>query len=244
MTMPDSETAIMRVKLRECRLVTERLCQSIGVPDAMLPCVTICGVYSAALGLAGFAGMERQLDRLTDVRPERMSASVDDGIVRFCAGGQHAWVAAEPALDMLVAAYRIGNATRMIMSDALEARELGVIRGLAERHHLRAQVEMDDDGVAAVDVSARPLGEATVLDRIIHEGIAVEHDLWFQLFHRSHDALAPDTVISRTHTGSIIVRPDGTIVGKADPEFIDMDLSMLTKDSLIRLEKTGTRAND
>jgi len=78
-----------------------------------------------------------------------------------------------------------------------------------------------------------------VLDRIICEGIEVERDLWFHLFHRSHDALAPDTVISRTHTGSIIVRPDGTIIGKEDPEFADMDLTMLTRDSLIQLERDG-----
>jgi hypothetical protein len=51
-------------------------------------------------------------------------------------------------------------------------------------------------------------------------------------------------VISRTHTGSIIVRPDGTILGKEDPEFIDMDLSMLTKDSLIQLEPAGPRVAD
>lgn len=244
MNSTDMKNDLMRVTLRESRMVVERLCQSIGVPDGLLPSVTNCGVYSAALGLSGFPGMERQLDLLRDIGAERMSMSAGGGVVRFDAARQHAWVAADAALDLLVAAFRVGDANEMIVENALECGELGVIRALAEKHDLRAETAVEGDAAVRVRLFDRRPGEPTVLQRIISSGIEVEHDLWFGLFHRSHDALAPDTVLSRTHTGSIIVRPDGTVIGKEDPEFIDMDLSMLTKDSLIRLERTGTTAND
>lgn len=242
MILPDART--MRVTLRESRMVVERLCQAIGVPDGILPSVANCGVYSAALGLAAFRGIERQLEFLRSIAAERMSARWEGDVVRFSAGRQHAWVAAEPALDMLVASFRLGEACDMTIEDAVEPGELAVIRALAEKHHLQAEVKIDGRGTAAVTLSGGIGNEPSVLDRIVRNGIEVEHDLWFSLFHRSHEALAPDTVLSRTHTGSIIIRPDGTIIGKEDPEFIDMDLSMLTKDTLIKLEKTGTTAND
>ena len=242
MSSPDVRT--MRVTLRESRMVVERLCQAIGVPDGILPSLTNCGVYSAALGLAGFHGIERQLEFLHSIAAEAMSVRGEGGLIRFFAAKQHAWVAAEPALDMLVANFRIGEACDMIIEDAVEPRELAVIHALAERHHLQAEVKIGGDGKAAITLSDRAGSDPTVLDRIVRDGIEVEYDLWFGLFHRSHEALAPDTVLSRTHTGSIIIRPDGTIIGREDPEFIDTDLSMLTKDTLIKLEKTGTTANE
>jgi hypothetical protein len=238
--MPTSRT--MRVMLREARMVTERLCQANGVPDGLLASLTNCGVYSAALGLAGFPGMERQLDLLREIAPERMSAEDGEGEIRFDAAGQHAWVAAEPALDLLIASARTGGATGLRVANVLEAGELGVIAALAQKHHWDARIEATSEGGTLVRLRDRPAGAPGVLERIIREGIAVERELWFHLFHRSHDALAPDTVVSRTHTGSIIVKPDGTIIGKEDPEFLDMDLTMLTKDSLIRLEPTGSHA--
>jgi len=227
----------MRATLRECRMVVERLCQSVGVPDGILPSVTNCGVYSAALGLAGFPGMERQLDLVRNVEPEGLSFFEAGGVINVDAAGLHAWVAAEPALDLLVAAFRTGTARELIISDVSQPAELGTIRALSQKHGFEAEVEVGNRTV--VHLFPRARGEPTVLDRIICEGIEVERDLWFHLFHRSHDALAPDTVISRTHTGSIIVRPDGTIIGKEDPEFADMDLTMLTRDSLIQLERDG-----
>jgi hypothetical protein len=242
MTSSGKET--MQATLRECRMVVERLCQSIGVPDGILASVTNCGVYSAALGLSGFPGIERQLGLLADIDAERMSAIVESESLRFSAAGQHAWVAAEPALDLLVAHFRVDGVRKLIIEGAKEPLELEVIGALAEKHHLDAQIEISDEGVATISVSDREANAQTVLDGIVRDGIEVERNLWFGLFHRSHDALAPDTVLSRTHTGSIIVKPDGTVIGTEDPEFVDTDLSMLTKDTLIKLEKAGTTAND
>jgi hypothetical protein len=213
-------------------MVVERLSQSIGIPDGLLRPVTDCGVYSAALGLAGFAGLERQLQLLENIRPE--NASADDHVepILFDAAGQHAWIVAESALDLAVAAYRLTGRGAVAIANANERAELGVLNALAEKHGLKADVTTDGGRVLA-RLSSRAAATPTALDKIVREGIAVPRELWFRLFHRSHDALAPDTVVSRTHTGSIIVKPDGTIIGKEDPEFVDTDLSLLTKETIV-----------
>ena len=224
---------VMQASLRESRMVVERLCQSIGVPDGVLRSVTDCGVYSAALGLSGFPGLERQLDLLQRNAAGPMTVKEQGKSLLFDGAGQHAWFAADPALDILVAAYRVDGEAEMIVRNVVEPAELGVIVALAEKHGLNGEVTGREDGNLLVRVSDRNADEPTVLDRIIQEGVPVAASLWFHLFHRSHDALAADTVISRTHTGSVIVKPDGTIIGKEDPEFVDTDLSMLTVETLV-----------
>jgi hypothetical protein len=223
----------MQATLRESRMVLERLCQSIGVKDGILRSLTDCGVYSAALGLAGFAGLERQLGLLKDIALESVSASDEDGLMVFDAAGQHAWVVAEPALDLAVAAHRLEGEGAVLIVNVAEPAEIGVLRAIAEKHDVKVELELQTNRGVLVRVADRSADEPTTLDRIVREGITVNRELWFSLFHRSHDALAPDTVISRTHTGSIIVKPDGTIIGKEDPEFIDTDLSLLTKEHIV-----------
>lgn len=224
---------IMQATLREGRMVVERLCQSVGVPDGVLRSVTDCGVYSAALGLSGYAGLERQLELLRRNLLGPMTVHERGRTLVFDGAGQHAWFAADPALDVLVAAYRLNGEAEMVLTNVVEPEELRVIEALAEKHGLNAELRRPEDGGLVVRLSDRNAEEPTVLDKVTQEGISVPTSLWFHLFHRSHDALAADTIVSRTHTGSIIVKPDGTIVGKEDPEFIDMDLTMLTAEALV-----------
>jgi hypothetical protein len=233
MTSTPASNAIMHASLRESRMVVERLCQSIGLQDGVLRSVTDCGVYSAALELSGFAGLERQLERLKTIAPASLSAEDSGEPIRFDAAGQHAWMVAHPALDLAVAAFRVTGRGVVVIANAAEPDELRVLRALAERHGLSAEVATEVDGRVVARLSDRAAAAPTVLEAIARHGIVVPRDLWFALFHRSHDALAADTVVSRTHTGSIIVRPDGTIIGKEDPEFVDTDLSMLTKETIV-----------
>jgi hypothetical protein len=222
-------------------MVVERLCQAVGVKDGILRSVTDCGVFSAALGVSGFAEVERHLETLRNAEPSKMSATERNGIIQFDAGGQHSWVIAEFALDLLVAAYRVSGAREILIGNVIEPDEMQVLHALAQKHGLDAYVERQADGRVVARLVDRAPDELTVLDKIVREGVAVSRELWFRLFHRSHDALAPDTVLSRTHTGSIIVKPDGTIIGKEDPEFIDMDLSLLTKENVLENPIPGTR---
>lgn len=233
MTSNPARDEMMQATLRESRMVVERLCQSIGVKDGILRSLTDCGVYSAALGLSGFAGLERQLDLLKTIAVEKISVLSDGDPIVLDAAGEHAWVVAEAALDLAVAAYRQTGRGAIAIVAAAEPAELGVLRALAEKHGLQAEVELEADGRALARLSDRPADSPTVLDKITRDGITTPRELWFRLFHRSHEALAPDTVISRTHTGSIIIKPDGTIIGKEDPEFVDTDLSLLTKEHIV-----------
>ena len=230
---PASSEEIMQATLRESRMVLERLCQSVGVQDGVLRSLTDCGVYSAALGLSGFSGLERQLELLKTISFADVRAFDEGDLTVFDAAGQHAWAVAEPALDLAVAAHRIEGKSAVLVVNVAEPAELGVLRAFAEKHDLKAELEPQADGGVLVRVQDRLGDTPTTLDRIVRDGITVNRELWFHLFHRSHEALAPDTVISRTHTGSIIVKPDGTIIGKEDPEFVDTDLSMLTKEHIV-----------
>jgi hypothetical protein len=227
--------------LRESRMVVERLCQAVGLPDGLLRSVTECGVYSAAMGLSGYGGLERQLDLLGPGIASNVAVREADGGGVLDGGCQHAWLVAEAALDLLVATYRAAGAAELTIVNIAEPQELKVIGGLVERHGLSATIEFNSKGAAVVRLGDRDPTAPTILSKILQEGIPVSTELWFRLFHRSHDALAPDTVISRTHTGSIVVKPDGTVIGKQDPEFIDMDLSMLTAESLLEPKFAGSR---
>jgi hypothetical protein len=65
--------------------------------------------------------------------------------------------------------------------------------------------------------------------------------LWFELFLASNAAQAPDTKLSRLHTGPVSLAGDGSLVGTENSEeFLDMDTSLLTEEIIIEPEmKTG-----
>jgi hypothetical protein len=66
-----------------------------------------------------------------------------------------------------------------------------------------------------------------VLDRVRRQGLPTTCGAWEAMLALSKKALAPDSPLSRTHNGDIMVRPDGTVVGRRDEEYADMDLALL-----------------
>jgi hypothetical protein len=66
------------------------------------------------------------------------------------------------------------------------------------------------------------------LDRLRIEGISVASEIWWPLYHASHEALAPDSFESRRHAGTIRVEADGRIVGRNEED--ETDLSLLVAD--------------
>lgn len=66
--------------------------------------------------------------------------------------------------------------------------------------------------------------DVTVLERIRRNGLTVDAALWWQLFHRSAEALAPDSYVSRRHAGPIIVEADGKVIGRQDEDETDLSL--------------------
>jgi hypothetical protein len=59
---------------------------------------------------------------------------------------------------------------------------------------------------------------ATHLARVTREGLPVPGDLWWHLFHKSNEALSPDSSISRQHAGASVLDEEGRIIGDTDDD--------------------------
>jgi hypothetical protein len=59
---------------------------------------------------------------------------------------------------------------------------------------------------------------ATHLARVTREGLSVPGDLWWHLFHKSNEALSPDSSISRQHAGASVLDEAGRIIGDTDDD--------------------------
>lgn len=231
MTDNIASTGMMQASLRESRMVLERLVQWKGVEPGMIFSVMDCGLYSAAQGLSGYEGLERQLGLLQAGTGLKLSATETSQGLAVDAGGRHAWLVAEALLDLAIDIYRRKGTGRVLATNLTEPSELAVVTSIAQKHGLSAQVTGIGSTIEILVGAAKP-GEPQILDRIQREGIPVRKDLWFHLLAQSSHALAEDTVISRTHTGSFIIRPDGTVEGEDDEAYEEDDLSMLKVEKL------------
>lgn len=213
---------MMRVSLREIRMVFERLVQVARVPDGLVASVRDCGLYSAALNLGGFELLESNLRQVEKADLSRINAT---SAATLDAGGLHAWLVAELAVDLAVAQARSGNGNGVRVDNLLQADELGVVQGFAVRHGFATAIDVR--GPQAT-ISLRPASatDVALLDRIRRDGLPVANDLWWHLYHASSAALAPDSISSRRHAGPVIVTDDGKLIGRQDDD--ETDFSMLT----------------
>ncbi len=230
-TPSDSFIDPLSTSLRENRLVLERLVQWKGVDPGLILSVADCAVYAIALGLIDHTDVESHLEQLAaPFAPPCVQDGKETMVVD--AGGRHAWLVAEAVLDLAIAAYRIGG-PEVIIKSVAEPKQLGVVSAIAEKHHLSASFEPVGDGAWRVVVGHEQVGQQSTLDRIRRHGIKADHKRWFELLALSSNALATDTLVSRTHTGSFIVKPDGSVIGRREHEFAyDDDVSMLTAETL------------
>jgi hypothetical protein len=218
----------LQLSLRETRMLLERIFQHVGIAEGLLHSVKDCALYSAALGLTSCDELTRHVPALEQCAPQRMRVLTEDAdAVHIDAGGQHAWIVAESALDLAIDRFRRTGAAQVRVSNAREPKELGVVAGLAEAHGLSASAQTQADGTVVISVGPRDAARQTLLDLVRREGLPATHEAWSELLELSKKALAPDSPLSRTHNGDIMVRPDGTVVGRRDEEYGDMDLSLL-----------------
>lgn len=220
----------LTVSLREMRMVLERLMQVTRVEAGLVPALRDCALYSAALGLGGFGRLTENLEAVRNSNPRAIKLIEDTaGLVIDC-GGQHAWIAADAALELATDNLRTGGSGRVEVRNASELSELKVAQALAQRFGLKAQVTFNvTDGTARIAVSpATEVGEIGLLDRIRRDGLVVDAALWWTLYHQSAEALAPDSYLSRRHAGPIIVEADGKVIGRQDED--ETDFSLLTAD--------------
>jgi hypothetical protein len=222
-----SPAPLLRLSLRECRLILERLVQAAGAPSGMLHAVRDCALYSAILPGRGLAEMPLRLKALRGSAPAPIRLDEGGGAIIAEAQGQHAWYAAHALIDLAVERFRTRGEGRLIATNLCEPGELRVVAGLAERHGLAAALERSENKWA-LSVSPRPAAAQTWLERLIHEGFMVPAEIWRPLYEASHEALAPDSFESRRHAGTIRVEADGRIVGRNDED--ETDLALLAPD--------------
>lgn len=213
----------LNVSLRECRLVLERLMQVIGTPPGMVPALRDCALYSAALELGGFNALQQHLHSLENSVPAPLVQDPLHGVID-CAG-QHAWRVADSLLDLLADDFQRHGSAHLIASDVHAPEELQVIQALGERYGLHVTVSTTAQGIA-LDAQPRAAGAPATLQRVRAQGLNVDQQLWWTLFNRANEALAPDSFESRRHAGSIMVDAEGRLVGRPDEDETDLSLLM------------------
>lgn len=222
------------VSLREARIVIDRLLQWKGFPAGRRPALTDAGLYSASLGLSGFERLLDNIDVLKFGIERHSTISGDETDLCLDAHGKHAWAVAEEVSDLLTEMDRRHGKGCVKAVNLVAAEELAVVGPVIQKYDLDAHMEISQSGTAvACVVEPNVLRENEFL-RICHHGIPTDHELWFELFHASNAAQAPDTKLSRLHTGPVILAEDGTLVGAENgEEDQDMDTSLLTEEFIV-----------
>jgi hypothetical protein len=238
-TCQSNRPTSLTLSLREMRMVFERLVQVTRVDTGLVPALRDCALYSAALGLGGFARLAANLEVVKVAKPHAVSLAEDNGLTVDC-GGQHAWITANTALDLAIEDLRTGGKGIVNVRNASEIGEFKVAEALAQCFGLKAKVTIDAATATAtiiVSVATDP-SEIALLDTIRRNGLLVDAALWWELYHRSADALAPDSYLSRRHAGPIIVEADGKVIGRQDED--ETDFSLLLADA----PKSGAPASN
>lgn len=185
-----------------------------------------------------------------------VSETPDGSVLLLDAGGEHAWGVAVPMLELAVDAARGAGAATVVVGNLREAGMLGGVVALAWGFRIDlqlftgadlaqlgetvaqavAQIGQTDGLVALVlrDRSrenvapTRPdMADDPVMRRILDSGFPSTRDIWDRIYTRALGALTPDTVSSRRHAGTVMVDPDGKVIGRPDDD--DTDFSLLSQ---------------
>lgn len=215
---------VMTLSLREARMVLERLVLVAGIDAGLVPSLRECALFSAALGPAGFEGIEANMNALRGADPKRLKMSDEGGRVVLDGHGLHAWFGIHPLVDLLCEQLHEGRSAKVRVTGFAQADELAVAAPIGLRQGISVAIRFQD-GEAFVTAQRAANGADPVMD-IILNGTPVNAELWWRLFDESDKALAPDSFESRRHAGALIVEADGRVIGRQDED--DTDLSMLT----------------
>ncbi|MFJ8748053.1 hypothetical protein ACIREO_01720 [Streptomyces sp. NPDC102441] len=212
-----SET--LNVSLRECRLVAGRLLRALGVPRGAVPAARDAFVTAQALGLDGLRVLRDDAEVVRATATAVCRRTVEDGRAEVDGRGRHALVAAPDLLDLAVALTRRHGAARLHIRNIHRPRLLSVL--VAEGAAYGVELAVDPE---TATVTCRPAGPCTgekpgPVARVLHEGADIDPEVWWELYHRSQDALTPDSAFSRHHTGRSVLTDDGRIVGEIGEDF-------------------------
>jgi hypothetical protein len=210
----------LRVMPREMRMMSERIFSLTGQPKGFFYAVQDVVMYSQKLGLGGFALLEQRFDLLCTAHPERISIRREEaGVLDLDGGGQHAWFVLPAVVDLLGELVARFGAAELTVDNVVDAGELKIAEDLARRTGLAVTFEAGTK--ALITAVPKPLtGDVRVdeplLWNVLENGVGIDAELWWRIYHWAKKALAPDSIVSRRHAGPMIVNQDGTVIGRKD----------------------------
>lgn len=223
----------LRISVRESRMMVERVLLQTRWPSGCIPAVRDAILTSQAMRLGGYSLLVNGFDALCAVPPGPLAArDTAPGEIEVDAGGRHAWLVAASLLELGVdAAHGANGRARISVRDVRAAPELAVTEALAYRYGASARVACDGPN-ATLEVTLRENARSDpsfadwdpLLWRFVQEGLEMPAALWWAVYDRALDALAPDTVESRRHAGPIILAADGSVIGRTPDDDTDFTL--------------------
>lgn len=234
-----SSSRIIAVSIREARMSVGRILLTCGVPSGYVHGVGECVLLSQALGLGGFQLLMQAHVKLNMGLFKKIRVTdLDDRTLLADGGRVHAWLLAPTIMDLAVDIARKSGRAVLRLRQIAEAKELGVLGALASRYGAAVTVSRsepiataDEEWLVTVTNTSLPRNAEQwdpLLLGAIKRGFAVEESMWRAVHALSNTALAKDSVVSRRHAGPIILKDDGTVLGRP-PADDDFDVSMLSK---------------
>jgi hypothetical protein len=216
-------TGQIDVAVREARIVVERFLSVVGVPMGAVAPIRDVIVDAAALGLPALEHLARDFDPAPGLRPVRWSAP-EPGTVAVDGDGQSACLVAPDVLDLAVAtAHRAGSAV-VEVRNVSHPRFLAALTASAHLYGVHLAVGLPADDVTRIFATVVPRAEpadSVAVQRALRDGFAVDAELWWTLWERANEALAPDSVLSRTHAGASVYDDAGQLLGELGEEWDD-----------------------
>ncbi|MFB9949199.1 hypothetical protein ACFFP0_10090 [Rhizobium puerariae] len=240
MTFSQSDIS-MRVMPREMRLMSERIFSLSSLPKGFFLVVGDFPMYSQKLGLGGFRLFEERSESFRSADPARISISAEEGNrITLDAAGEHAWFVLPAALDLLGELTAPFGSAELTAVNTADAEELAIAASFGGRTGLSVTVSGNVLKAVPAPVSGDVRKDDPLLRALLENGVQVEVELWWRIYHLAKQALATDSVVSRRHAGPMIINEDGTIIGRKDNDD-ETDVTFLSS-RLSEREKEGARS--
>ena len=227
----------MRVMPREMRLMSERIFSLCSLPKGFFLAICDFPMYSQKRGLGGFDMLERRFGDFKSADPVRISVVSETGnLIALDVQGEHAWFALPSAIDLLGEIVSRHGSAELTIQNAADADELELAADFGGRSGLAITVLGNVLRARPAPVKGDVQEDDPLLWALLNEGVEIEADLWWRIYHLAKQALATDSVVSRRHAGPMIVNEDGTVIGRKDNDD-ETDVSFLASNLSERIKE-------
>lgn len=227
MSQPTTTAPLLRLMPREMRMMSERIFSLSSLPRGFALTLTDVPMYSAGLGLGGFALLRDDQEALKAADPTRLKILSEAGAaLTLDMAEEPAWIGLNTLIDLAVELVAAHGEAQLTVLNARHPQELTIAKALAGRVGLALTVQQAE---GSVTIAAKPAAKTDPLMTGFNaDGVECEPDLWWDIYEIARSALAPDTAVSRRHAGVQIIQEDGTVIGRTDSDD-DADIKFLAR---------------